>query len=184
MSQIATPSLIEKMSTQLIERNYPALIFYIRGYKVMLDSDLASLYGVATRRLKEQVKRNRERFPEDFMFELSREEKELLITTNSRLLNVKFSKVNPLVFTEHGVAMLSSILKSKKAIAINIEIIRAFSKYRAILKENRDLKKEIRQLDDKINHAFKYLLQQIDALHQKKNKKLKPIGFKIGKSKK
>ena len=149
----------------------------------MLDSDLASLYGVSTRRLKEQVKRNRERFPEDFMFELSKEEKELIVSTNSRLLNVKYSKVNPFVFTEHGVAMLSSILKSKKAIAINIEIIRAFSKYRAILKENLELKKEIRQLDDKINKAFKYLLEQIDALHQKKIK-VKPIGFKLGKNKK
>ena len=171
------------MSAELIERNYPALIFDIRGYKVMLDSDLASLYGVSTRRLKEQVKRNRERFPEDFMFELSKEEKELIVSTNSRLLNVKYSKVNPFVFTEHGVAMLSSILKSKKAIAINIEIIRAFSKYRAILKENLELKKEIRQLDDKINKAFKYLLEQIDALHQKKIK-VKPIGFKLGKNKK
>ena len=104
-------------------------IHLIRGQKVMFDADLAEMYGVTTGNLNKAVARNRERFPVDFMFELSREEKELLITTNSRLLNVKFSKVNPLVFTEHGVAMLSSILKSKKAIVINIEIIRAFSKF-------------------------------------------------------
>ena len=133
MSQIATSFITTKMSVELIERNYPTLIFDIRGYKVMIDSDLPSLYGVTTRRLKEQVKRNRERFPEDFMFELSKEEKELIVSTNSRLLNVKFSRVNPLVFTEHGVAQ--------------------------------------------------YLLEQIDALHQKKIK-IKSIGFKIGKNKK
>ena len=149
----------------------------------MIDADLASLYEIPTRRLKEHVKRNQERFPDDLMFELTKKVKELPVNTNSRLLNVKFSKVNPMVFTEHGVEMLSSVLNSKKAIAINIEIIRTLSKYRSILKANLDLKREIRQLDKKINDTFKYLLEQIDALHQTRKNRRRPIGFKIGNNK-
>ncbi len=101
------------------------------------------------------------------MFQLTKEEKEQLVTNCDRLFNLKHSSVNPMVFTEQGVAMLSSVLRSKKAIAINIEIMRAFAKYRAMLIENHDLKLELRALDDKINKVFKFLLDKIDALHQK-----------------
>ena len=93
---------------------------------------------------------------------------------------MKHSSVNSLVFTEQGVAMLSSVLRSKKAISINIDIMRAFAKYRAILMEDKDLRSEIRALDDKINNVFKYLLDKIDALHQNKieEKPRKRIGYK------
>jgi hypothetical protein len=155
------------MTKEIIKANYETLIFDFRGYNVMVDTDLASLYETETKVLKQQVKRNIDRFPKDFMFQLTKEEKEQLVTNCDRLFNLKHSSVNPMVFTEQGVAMLSSVLRSKKAIAINIEIMRAFAKYRAMLIENQDLKLELRALYDKINKVFKFLLDKIDALHQK-----------------
>ena len=152
------------MKGVFLVKNFENLIFEFRGIKVMIDVDLAALYETETKRLKEQVKRNIDRFPEDFMFELNKEEKEQLIEIAPRLGNLKHSSVNPIVFTEQGVAMLSSVLNSKKAVQINIEIMRAFSRYRALILESKDLKKEITALDGKINTAFKYLLQKIDAL--------------------
>jgi uncharacterized protein YecT (DUF1311 family) len=154
------------MKVSLIKVNYESLIFEFRGYKVIVDQDLASLYETETKVLKQQVKRNIDRFPKDFMFELTKEEKEQLVTNCDRLSNLKHSSVNPLVFTEKGVAMLSSVLKSEKAIQINIEIMRAFTQYRSMLNENKEWKKEIQNLDKKLNQAFKYLLEKIDALHQ------------------
>ncbi len=100
------------MIDKLTKADYKSLIFEFRGYKVMVDYDLSKLYGVDTKRLKEQVNRNINRFPEDFMFELSQEEKEQMITTCNRLAALKHSSVCPMVFTEQGVAMLSSVLHS------------------------------------------------------------------------
>ncbi len=143
----------------------------------MLDVDLAVLYETETKKLKQQVKRNEDRFPEDFMFELTKEEKIQLIALSPRLDNLKHSYVNPMVFTEQGIAMLSSVLTSKKAIQINIEIMRAFSRYRALILENKELKEEIRTLDGKINQSFRYLLEKIDALTPV-YKDRKKIGYK------
>jgi predicted transcriptional regulator len=165
------------MIDKLIRKDYKSLIFEFRGYKVMVDFDLSKLYGVETKRLKEQVKRNINRFPRDFMFELTLEEKEQLIAICERLAILKHSSVCPIVFTEQGVAMLSSVLRSERAIIINIEIMRAFSNYRALLYENDELRKEIKNLDKKLNEAFRYLLDRIDELHQKKNER-KPIGYR------
>jgi hypothetical protein len=111
------------------------------------------------------------------MFELSKEEKEHLIANCDRLSILKHSSVSPMVFTEQGVAMLSSVLRSEKAIRINIEIMRAFSYYRALLYETDGLRKEIENLDKKLNEAFRFLLSRIDELHQKKIER-KPIGYK------
>ena len=168
------------MESALIKADYQSLIFEFRGYKVMVDADLSSLYETETKALKQQVKRNIDRFPNDFMFQLSNEEKIQLVTNCDRLQNLKHSSVNPMVFTEQGVAMLSSVLRSKKAIAINVEIMRTFAKYRAMLMDNKDLRSEIRVLDDKISQVFKFLLDKIDALHQKKieEKPRKRIGYK------
>lgn len=152
------------MKELLPVRNFEKLIFEFRGIKVMIDADLAALYDTETKRLKEQVKRNNDRFPEDFMFQLSSEEKSQLIEYAPRLALLKHSSVNPLVFTEQGVAMLSSVLNSKRAVQINIEIMRAFSRYRALILENKELKKEIQALEGKMNQSFKYLLEKIDAL--------------------
>lgn len=167
------------MSESLNESNYETLIFNFRGIKVMIDADLALLYDVPTKRLKEQVKRNIARFPNDFMFELTTQEKNQLVANCDRLSSLKHSSVNPLAFTEQGVAMLSTVLRSERAILINIEIMRAFARYRSILIENEELKRDIRTLDKKLDRAFKFLLSKIDELHQEK-KDRNTIGFKIG----
>jgi len=161
---------------EVIKPEYEKLIFQFRGAKVMIDFDLASLYEVPTKRLKEQVRRNRSRFPEDFMFELTKTEKNELVAKCVRLSPLKHSSVSPMVFTEQGVSMLSSILRSEKAIQINIEIMRSFAKYRALLKENGELKQEIDLLDDKLNQAFQFLLSKIDLLQQKEGER-QSIGY-------
>jgi hypothetical protein len=166
------------MDTTLIHADYQSLIFEIRGYKVMIDADLAALYETETKALKQQVKRNIDRFPDDFMFELTREEKVQLVTNCDRLSNLKHSSVFPMAFTEQGVAMLSSVLRSKKAIKINIEIMRAFAIYRAMLIEDKTHRKEIKILDEKIYKVFRFLLDRIDALHQDKAKPRNKIGYK------
>jgi hypothetical protein len=163
------------MKDILQTRQFESLIFELRGFKVMIDTDLAALYETETKRLKEQVKRNKDRFPEDFMFQLTREEKEQLVANCDRLTNLRHSSVNPLAFTQQGVAMLSSILRSPKAVKINIEIMRAFVYYRQILLQNQDLYKKVKELDDKINHVFEFLLNKIEI------KKLErpPVGYKL-----
>jgi len=167
------------MNKKVLEPEYVSLIFSFRGRKVMLDSDLASLYETETKALKQQVKRNIDRFPDDFMFHLSKEEKDQLVTDCDRLQNLKHSSALPMVFTEQGVAMLSSVLRSKKAISINIEIMRAFARYRVMLMEDNDLRENIHHLDEKINKVFKYLLDRIDEMHQKKlMSKPKKVGYK------
>jgi hypothetical protein len=166
------------MEQELNKSDYNGMIFTFRGKKVMVDSDLALLYDIPTKALKQQVKRNRTRFPEDFMFELSMNEKEELVTICDRLSFLKHSSVNPLVFTEQGVAMLSSVLHSEKAIRINIEIMRAFARYRAFLYENEELRSELQALDKKFTMAFNSLLQRLDELHQKKSLPRVRIGFR------
>ena len=141
--------------------------------------DLAALYETETKRLKEQVKRNRDRFPDDFMFELTSEEKEQLVANCDRLSTMKHSSINPIAFTEQGVAMLSSVLRSQKAIKINIEIMRAFVYYRQLLLQNQELYKKVKELDEKVNHVFQFLLNKIEI---KKNIS-EPVGYKL-KSKK
>jgi hypothetical protein len=152
------------MDKQPAKSKLNTLIFQIRGYNVMLDSDLAKLYDTDTKKLKQQVRRNIDRFPEDFMFELSESEKKQLLIQESRLANLKFSYAPIMVFSEQGVAMLSSVLNSKRAIYANIEIMRAFVSYRAMIIENKDLRNEITRLDKKINNSFKLLIQKIDEL--------------------
>jgi len=167
------------MEDALTIRDVESLIFEFRGYKVMTDVDLAALYETETKKLKQQVRRNIDRFPPDFMFELTQGEKEQLIAIAPRLSTLKHASISPMVFTEQGVAMLSSVLNSKKAIQVNIGIMRAFAYYRAILLENKELRKEIKLLDEKINVAFRYLLEKIDALTPKLGKKPhKQVGFK------
>jgi hypothetical protein len=169
------------MNTEILKTDYETLIFSIRGRKVMIDSDLASLYEVPTKALKQQVKRNKLRFPEDFMFTLNNSEKEELVTNCDRLRNLQHSSVNPMAFTEQGVAMLSTVLRSEKAIQINIEIMRAFARYRGLLRENEELRKEIASLDDKLNATLQFLLNRIDELHQGRNEPRKAIGYKYKK---
>lgn len=128
---------------ELIERN----IYLIRGQKVMLDADLAELYQVPTFRLNEAVKRNRKRFPEDFMFQLIKEEAESLTSQNAISKGRGGRRTLPYVFTEHGVAMLSSVLNSDRAVYMNILIIRAFVKLREMLATHKDLAARMEKLE-------------------------------------
>ena len=157
-------------------------IFLIRGEKVMLDRDLAELYGVETRTLNQSVRRNLERFPPDFMFELTREE----ITGISQFVtssDLRFSK-RVTVFTEQGVAMLSSVLRSKRAIAVNVEIMRMFVKLRQILTSNADLARRLDELEGKYDRQFKVVFDAIRLLMNPKPSKKKEIGFRLKTSRK
>ncbi len=122
-------------------------IFTIRNKRVMIDNDLAELYGVQTKVLNQSVKRNIERFPIDFMFQLNDEEQKELVTNCDRLKKLKHSSNNAYAFTEHGVAMLSSVLNSEKAIEINVQIIRAFIQLRQFAIENKDIAKRLQDLE-------------------------------------
>ena len=163
-------------------------IYYIRGQKVMLDRDLAELYGVETRSLNQAVKRNSDRFPDDFMFQLSQEEFENL-RSQSVISSWGGARYFPMVFTEYGVLMLSSVLSTKKAIAVNIQIMRVFSKIRQVLMDNTELRLSIEKLEKKTDNNSKNIelvFQYIDELSVKKEKQKKrvPIGFKIKQKKK
>lgn len=162
----------------LIIPQYKQVIFEFRGTKVMVDRDLVLLYGVSTKVLKQQVKRNIERFPNDFMFELNSAEKDELVTNCDRLTSLKHSSVVPMVFTEHGVAMLSSVLRSEKAVQINIEIIRAFARFRSVLAQHEELKKSVKALEDKLDSALVFLLKKLNE-SSLTNQKRKKIGFEL-----
>ena len=159
-------------------------IFLIRGQKVMLDRDLAELYGLDTKVLKQQVRRNLNRFPDDFMFELTKEEFEnwrsQFVTSNSDRMGLRYS---PMVFTEHGVLMLSSVLNSKKAIAVNIQIMRIFTRMRQMLTDTLSLKLEIEEIRKKVQNqdknielVFSYLDELI--IKNEEQPKRKQIGYK------
>ena len=129
-------------------------IYLIRGHKVMLDKELAELYGVSTRRLKEQVRRNLKRFPIDFMLELTWEETESLRSQIATLKRGEHIKYLPYAFTEQGVAMLSSVLNSNRAIEINIQIMRVFTKLREMMISHKDLARKIEDLERKFQEKF------------------------------
>ena len=160
-------------------------IYFIREQKVMLDSDLALLYGVETRRLNEQIKRNSERFPDDFMFKLTTEEWQNL---KSQFATSSWGgrRKLPLAFTEQGVAMLSSVLNSKTAINVNIQIIRIFTKMRTMLLSHKDLLIKLKEIEDKVfSHDEQMLLifeyiKQFEKTKQEllESKQRTKIGYK------
>lgn len=162
-------------------------IYLIRGRKVMLDRDLAELYGVETRRLKEQVRRNISRFPEDFMFELSKQELEdwrSQYATSSR--EKKGLRIAPFVFTEHGAVMLASVLNSDRAINVNVQIIRLFNKMREVLMANdslllklNEVEKRLSEHDESIDVVMNYLRKFVQDQKQPR----KEVGFKSNKKK-
>jgi len=158
-------------------------IFIIRGKRAMIDRDLAELYEVETKKLNQAVKRNIERFPEDFMFQLTDEEQSELVTNCDHLQNLKYSYQNAYAFTEHGVTMLSSVLKSKKAIEINVQVVRTFIALRQFAIENQSLTNKINQLEQylishiKDNKAeFKQIYDILNLLMERT--KPNQIGFK------
>jgi len=153
-------------------------IIFIRGKKVMLDKDLAQLYGVETKALNRAVKRNLDRFPDDFMFQLSKEEyDELLRYQFGTLKRGQHSKYLPFAFTENGVAMLSSVLNSDRAIKVNIQIMRTFTRLREMLMTHKDLKDKIEAMEKKYDYQFKIVFDAIKELLEPPVKAKKKIGF-------
>ncbi len=162
-------------------------IYLIRDNKVMIDKDLAELYGIETKRLKEAVRRNRKRFPEDFMFEMSKEELEnwrsQFASSNSERMGLRYP---PFCFTEQGVTMLSCVLSSERAIHVNIQIVRVFSRMRELLIKNKDILQKLMDLeskgiehDKKIKLIFEYLQQLRNSESERKEfNKRQRIGFK------
>lgn len=153
----------------------------IRGQKVILDRDLVVLYGGTVKRLKEQVRRNIARFPEDFMFELTLEEDHALRSQNATLKQGEHGKYRPFAFTEHGILMLANVLRSEQAIAVSIQIIRVFNRMREVLLTHRELLKKLEQLegritghDEEIQAIFDHLTELVSPTEQAR----KPIGFK------
>jgi ORF6N domain len=176
-------SQVVKISDEIIINQ----IYYIRGQKVMIDRDLAVLYAVETKQLKRQVTRNIERFPDDFMFEMTNIEfqnwRSQFGTSKSDTMGLRYA---PFCFTEQGVAMLSSVLNSKQAILVNIQIIRIFTRIKQMLIDNTELRLEIEQIKDKLgNHSknIELVFQYLDELLEKKetSKPRKQIGFKLPK---
>ena len=154
-------------------------ILLIRGQKVMLDADLAKLYGVSTKVLNQAVKRNQRRFPADFMFRLTKHEKNELVTNCDRFQKLKHSTSLPRAFTEQGVAMLSSVLNSDRAIDVNIEIMRAFVRLRKMLAAHKDLARKLATLEKKYDDHFKVVFEAIAELMTPPEKPRKKIGFGV-----
>ena len=153
-------------------------IHFIRGVKVMLDRDLAELYGVETKVLTQAVKRNINRFPPDFMLELTKDEFKNLrsqIVTSNR----GGARYMPFAFTEQGVAMLSSVLKSDRAILVNIEIMRTFTKIRHMISASDELKTEIEKLREQTDEKFQIVFEVLDQLLDSESKTKKEIGFMV-----
>jgi phage regulator Rha-like protein len=176
------PAIKKNMSLVLHDAIIINKIYFIRGLKVMIDRDLAEMYGVETKRLKEAVKRNMQRFPEDFMFEMTAEElsnwRSQIATSNSDRMGLRYP---PFCFTEQGVAMLSGILNSEIAIQVNIQIIRIFSKMKEALLAHKDILLSIEKLEKDVKQNKQDIALIFEALKQLLNPpqtKRRMIGFK------
>jgi len=158
--------------------NITSKIYFIRDHKVMLDRDLAELYGVETKQLKRAVRRNIDRFPSDFMFQLTIKERNSLRCQFGTLEGKgKHSKYLSMAFTEQGVAMLSSVLNSKRAIHVNIQIMRVFTKLRKMLSTHEDLRRKIEDMESKYDEQFRIVFEAIKQLLKDDDKPKKRIGF-------
>ncbi len=156
-----------------------SIILLIRGQKVILSRDLAQLYGVTTGNLNKAVKRNIDRFPNDFMFQLTAEENRSLRFHFGILEKGQHSKYLPYAFTEQGVAMLSSVLRSKRAVQVNIEIMRTFIRLRQMLAIHKDLERKLNALEQKYDEQFKVVFDAIHVLMTPPEKPRKKIGFEV-----
>jgi ORF6N domain len=167
------------------EDNIVPVIYFFRGEKVMLDRDLAVLYGIETKRLKEAVRRNIERFPSDFMFELTDEEfknwRTQFATSNSEKMGLRYT---PMAFSEQGIAMLSSVLNAPRAIEVNIAIMRTFVKMRKLLLQNVELAERLRELEAAVvakfteqDEKFDTLFDAIHSFTEQPQELRRPIGF-------
>jgi len=164
--------------SERIERS----ILFIRGQKVMLDADLADLYGVATKVLNQAVKRNMDRFPGGFLFQLTPEEKSEVVTNCDHLAKLKFSPVLPYAFTEHGAIMAASVLNSPRAVEVSVFVVRAFVRLRELAGSNREVMAKLDQLERRVVGHDKAIISLFDAIRQMMQpaeKGRKEIGFRV-----
>ena len=158
-------------------------ILFLRGHKVMLDSDLAELYGVKPIALRQQVQRNRDRFPEDFMFQLTRDEAEILVSQNVIPSRKHLGGYLPYVFTQEGIAMLSSVLRSKQAVMVNIAVMRAFVQLREMLATHRELAQKLTELERQVEghgHQIRSIFGAMRQLMAPPARPRRRIGFHPG----
>jgi hypothetical protein len=159
-----------------VERIHKSILL-IRRHKVIPDRDLAVLYGVETKVLNQAVKRNISRFPTDFMFQLTKEEKEQVVTNCDHLSLLKFSPALPYAFTEQGIAMLSSVLRSKRAVEVNIAIMRTFVKLREVLATNSALRRKIENMERRYDEQFKLVFKVLSEMVMPTQKSKSQIGY-------
>jgi len=171
MAQKALPVPIERIEQAIL---------LIRGQKVILDTDLAALYEVETRRLNEQVKRNKARFPEDFMFQLTGDEKTEVIANCDHLSRLKFSPTLPYAFTEHGAIMAASVLNSPRADEVSVYVVRAFVRLREMLASHKELGRKLRRLEKKLVEHDDQIVALVKAIRQLATSKLPPKQQRIG----
>ena len=155
-------------------------ILLMRGVKVIIDADLAEFYGVSTRRLNEQVKRNRERFPEDFMFQISPHEKAEVVANCDHLKRLKYSKALPLAFTEHGAIMAAAVLNSPRAVDVSVFVVRAFVQLREVISGHRELARKIGELERKLSEHDSQILALVEAIKRLMDPKPLPRKRRIG----
>jgi hypothetical protein len=181
--KISRYRVMRKPKIQLVQEAIAQKIFVIKSHNVILDADLALLYGVETKKLKQAVNRNRERFPPDFMIVLTQKEYSILRSKSEHMqIHGKHSKYLPYAFTEQGIAMLSSVLKSKQAVAINIQIMRVFVKMRQMVSLHKDLLEKIEKLEashSRQNEDIGNIYNLIKELLEPSIKNRERIGFKI-----
>ena len=168
-----------KQSSLIPVERIEKAIYFVRGQKVMLDRDLAHLYGVSTKVLKQAVRRNIDRFPDDFMFVLKAAEfqdwRSQFVTSKADRIGLRYA---PMAFTEHGILMLSSVLNSDRAVQVNIQIMRAFVKLRQMLASNVELSHRLEQLEAKYDRQFKVVFDAIRQLMSPPPPDRKQIGFR------
>jgi hypothetical protein len=157
-------------------------ILLLRGCKVLLDSDLATLYSVSTKRLNEQVKRNSERFPNDFMFQLTEKEKAEVVANCDHLLKLKFSPMLPYAFTEHGALMAATILRSEQAVRMSIFVVRAFVQLRGLLAPYKEIMARLDELEQTVaahDDLLRKLIATVRSLIEPPKREKLPIGFHL-----
>jgi len=161
------------------------LILLVRNHRVIIDADLAGLYGVATKALNQAVKRNRKRFPQDFMFRLNKKEKTEVVTNCDHLGRLRFSPVLPYVFTEHGAIMLANVLNSDRAVETSVFVVRAFVRLREMLASNRQLAEKLRELERRIatnDEHIQVIFEAIRQLLSPQKSTQRQIGFNVKES--
>ncbi|MDF1570437.1 MAG: ORF6N domain-containing protein [Bacteroidales bacterium] len=167
----------------LINEKIDRAILIIRGHGVMIDSDLAEFFGVKTKNLNEQVKRNFSRFPKDFMFQLTSDAKQELVANCDHLEKLKHSATNPYAFTEHGTIMLANVLNTQMAVETSVLIVRVFVRLRELFSSNKELERKILELESKYDKQFELIFKAIkELMRQEQLDKNRPrIGYAIGK---